>query len=118
MRPMFHDFLGMKPSTDSPVVLLPKGSDSRLTEASPSASASLGASSGGGRGPISTTSDLGSGQSLLILTKTLPFSSHMPKKKTIFFLILRGGLNQLKQKVLSFWYLGVRGSLELYHVSE
>ncbi|PRQ28146.1 putative transcription factor TIFY family [Rosa chinensis] len=60
VKPMFHDFLGMKPSTDSPVVLGPKGSDSRLTEASPSASASLGGSSGGGRGPISTTSDLGS----------------------------------------------------------
>ncbi|XP_004291421.1 PREDICTED: protein TIFY 8 [Fragaria vesca subsp. vesca] len=58
VNPMFHDFLGMKPSTDSLVVLGSKGgSDSRLTD---SASASLGGSSGGGRGPISTTSDLGS----------------------------------------------------------
>ncbi|KAM0968760.1 hypothetical protein ACFX13_017371 [Malus domestica] len=57
---IFHDFLGMKPG-DSPVVLAPKTStDCRLSEPSPSASASLGASSGGGRGPISTTSDLGS----------------------------------------------------------
>ncbi|TQD81307.1 hypothetical protein C1H46_033121 [Malus baccata] len=57
---IFHDFLGMKPG-DSPVVLAPKAStDCRLSEPSPSASASLGASSGAGRGPISTTSDLGS----------------------------------------------------------
>ncbi|XP_021825304.1 protein TIFY 8 [Prunus avium] len=59
LKPIFHDFLGMKPG-DSPVVLAPKASDCRLSEVSPSASASLGASSGGGRGPISTTSDLGS----------------------------------------------------------
>lgn len=65
LKPIFHDFLGMKPG-DSPVVLAPKASDCRLSEVSPSASASLGASSGGGRGPISTTSDLGSGQSLPI----------------------------------------------------
>ncbi|XVF34437.1 hypothetical protein REPUB_Repub18cG0059000 [Reevesia pubescens] len=59
---MFHDFLGMK-ATDSPVVLAPKTTDPRFSEASPSASASVGASSGGGgtgRGPISSTSDLGS----------------------------------------------------------
>ncbi|XP_050366276.1 protein TIFY 8 [Argentina anserina] len=60
VNPMFHDFLGMKPSIDSPLVLGSKGSDSRLTDPSPSASASLGGSSGGARGPISTTSDLGS----------------------------------------------------------
>ncbi|KAL5559241.1 hypothetical protein UlMin_035452 [Ulmus minor] len=62
VKPMFHDFFGMK-SGDSPVVLGPKASaaaDARLSDASPSASASFGASSGGGRGPISTTSDLGS----------------------------------------------------------
>ncbi|WMV34719.1 hypothetical protein MTR67_028104 [Solanum verrucosum] len=54
----FHDFLGKGyPQDSSPGmsgrVVLP-------SEASPSASVSLGASSGGGRGPISTTSDLGS----------------------------------------------------------
>lgn len=55
-KPMFHDFLGMKkPPADSPVGFSPKAADS------PSASASLGASSGGARGLISTTSDLGSG---------------------------------------------------------
>ncbi|XVE98538.1 hypothetical protein REPUB_Repub03eG0114400 [Reevesia pubescens] len=59
---MFHDFLGMK-ATDSPIVLAPKPTDVRFSEASPSASASVGASSGGagtGHGPISSTSDLGS----------------------------------------------------------
>lgn len=65
-KPMFHDFFGAKPNNDSPVVLGPgqksaAAADARLSEASPSASASFGASSGGGRGPISTTSDLGSG---------------------------------------------------------
>ncbi|CAK7353486.1 unnamed protein product [Dovyalis caffra] len=54
-KAMFHDFLGMKANTDSPVVLAPKNKDG-----SPSASASLGASSGGGRGPLSSTSDLAS----------------------------------------------------------
>lgn len=60
-HPMFHDFLGMKKPTDSQV-----GFPHKVTAAadSPQASASLGASSGGPRGPISTTSDLGSGQSL------------------------------------------------------
>lgn len=58
VKAMFHDFLGMKPATtDSPVVLAPKN-----TDASPSASVSVGAaSSGGARGPFSTTSDLASG---------------------------------------------------------
>nr|KJB53915.1 hypothetical protein B456_009G011200 [Gossypium raimondii] len=59
---MFHDFLGMKPSNSS-VVLAPKPTDARFSEASPSPSASVAASSGGGgagRGPISSTSDLGS----------------------------------------------------------
>ncbi|XP_024460136.1 protein TIFY 8 isoform X2 [Populus trichocarpa] len=55
LKAMFHDFLGMKGTTDSPVVLAPKNKDG-----SPSASASLGASSGGGRGPLSSTSDLAS----------------------------------------------------------
>ncbi|KAJ6354592.1 hypothetical protein OIU77_005238 [Salix suchowensis] len=55
VKAMFHDFLGMKATTDSPVVLAPKNKDG-----SPSASASLGASSGGGLGPLSSTSDLAS----------------------------------------------------------
>ncbi|XP_061965947.1 protein TIFY 8 isoform X1 [Populus nigra] len=55
LKAMFHDFLGMKGTTDSPVVLAPKNKDG-----SPSASASFGASSGGGRGPLSSTSDLAS----------------------------------------------------------
>ncbi|KAJ7958719.1 protein TIFY 8 [Quillaja saponaria] len=60
VKPVFHDFMGMKPS-DSPLVLAPKTADVRLTEASlSSASVSLGGSSGGARGPISTTSDVGS----------------------------------------------------------
>jgi hypothetical protein len=54
-KPMFHDFLGMKKPADSPLGFSPKAADS------PSASASLGASSSGARGLISTTSDLGSG---------------------------------------------------------
>ncbi|KAK8660964.1 hypothetical protein V6N13_051869 [Hibiscus sabdariffa] len=57
---MFHDFLGMK-ATDSPVVLPPKATDARVSEASPSsASASFGTAAAA-RGPISSTSDLGSG---------------------------------------------------------
>ncbi|KAI6681481.1 hypothetical protein NL676_035362 [Syzygium grande] len=59
VKPMFHDFLGMK-KPDSPAAA-GRGGDARLSEAaSPAASLSVGASSGGGRGPISTTSDLGS----------------------------------------------------------
>ncbi|XP_039054954.1 protein TIFY 8-like isoform X2 [Hibiscus syriacus] len=54
---MFHDFLGMKAS-DSAVVLAPKANDTRVPEASPSASASVGAA----RGSFSSTSVLGSGQ--------------------------------------------------------
>ncbi|TYI79272.1 hypothetical protein E1A91_D05G011400v1 [Gossypium mustelinum] len=42
---MFHDFLGMKPSNSS-VVLAPKATDARFSEASPSPSASVAASSG------------------------------------------------------------------------
>ncbi|KAK9273070.1 hypothetical protein L1049_017877 [Liquidambar formosana] len=65
VNPTFHDFLGMSCGSDSPVVLASKtagfGGDAvRLSESSPAGSASVGASSGGGRGPISTTSDLGS----------------------------------------------------------
>ncbi|KAM7513214.1 hypothetical protein LguiB_012089 [Lonicera macranthoides] len=49
---IFHDFLG----SDSPS----KAPAADVRPASPPASASLGGSSAGGRGPISTTSDLGS----------------------------------------------------------
>ncbi|KAF8034657.1 hypothetical protein BT93_C0846 [Corymbia citriodora subsp. variegata] len=68
VKPMFHDFLGMK-KPDSPAAAAAAvgrgggggGGDARPSEAaSPAASLSVGASSGGGRGPISTTSDLGS----------------------------------------------------------
>ncbi|CAI9094426.1 OLC1v1030167C3 [Oldenlandia corymbosa var. corymbosa] len=58
---VFHDFLGKGSAPDSsPVVGPPAGKVRPLSEASASASVSLGASSGGGRGPVSTTSDLGS----------------------------------------------------------
>uniref|UniRef100_A0A5B6ZWS8 Protein TIFY n=1 Tax=Davidia involucrata TaxID=16924 RepID=A0A5B6ZWS8_DAVIN len=56
---IFHDFLGKNCTSDSPPATKTAG-DVRPSEASPTASASAGASSGGGRGPISTTSDLGS----------------------------------------------------------
>ncbi|KAK8550152.1 hypothetical protein V6N12_038880 [Hibiscus sabdariffa] len=55
---MFHDFLGTK-AANSSVVLAPKASDARFPDASPSPSDSFAASSAG-RGPISSTSDLGS----------------------------------------------------------
>lgn len=54
----FHDFLGKGYHQDSSPVMA--GRVVLPSEASPSASVSVGASSGGGRGPISTTSDLGS----------------------------------------------------------
>ncbi|OUZ99658.1 Tify [Macleaya cordata] len=51
-KPTFHDFLGMRCASDSPVIVVPKQSiEIRLSEAS---------SSGGGHGPVSATSDLGS----------------------------------------------------------
>ncbi|KAA8525352.1 hypothetical protein F0562_007230 [Nyssa sinensis] len=56
---IFHDFLGRNCASESSPATKTAG-DIRLPEASQSASASVGASSGGGRGPISTTSDLGS----------------------------------------------------------
>ncbi|KAA8549071.1 hypothetical protein F0562_000755 [Nyssa sinensis] len=56
---IFHDFLGRNCASDSSPATKTAG-DVRLPEASQSASASVGASSGGGRGPISTISDLGS----------------------------------------------------------
>ncbi|KAF6166989.1 hypothetical protein GIB67_030682 [Kingdonia uniflora] len=62
-NPMFHDFLGMR--CDSSVAVVPKqniswGVENRLSEAS----ASVGASSSGTHGPISTTSDLASERQL------------------------------------------------------
>ncbi|KAA3490719.1 protein TIFY 8 isoform X1 [Gossypium australe] len=78
---MFHDFLGMKPSNSS-VVLAPKATDARFSEASPSPSASVAASSGGGgagRGPISSTSDLGSGQQPMELFD--PFSHQLVERQ-------------------------------------
>ena len=61
VNPVFHDFLGMKP-TESAFVLAPKtAADLRLSEASPSsASASIGGVSSGGGGPRG--SDIGSGK--------------------------------------------------------
>lgn len=60
---IFHDFLGKGSAPDSSTVVGPAAGKVRPpSEASPSVSVSLGASSGGGRGPISTTSDLGSGK--------------------------------------------------------
>uniref|UniRef100_A0A2P2K586 Protein TIFY n=1 Tax=Rhizophora mucronata TaxID=61149 RepID=A0A2P2K586_RHIMU len=57
VKAMFHDFLGTKVGTAySPAVLVPKTAD-----ASPAASTSVGTSSVGGRGPVSTISDLVSG---------------------------------------------------------
>ncbi|XP_062163488.1 protein TIFY 8 [Alnus glutinosa] len=66
-KPMFHDFLGMKKPADSPLGFSPKAADS------PSASASLGASSGGARGLISTTSDLGSERQVGNHLEGIPF---------------------------------------------
>lgn len=61
---VFHDFLGKGSVPDSSLVVGGAAAGKVRpppSEASPSASLSIGASSGGGRGPISTTSDLGSG---------------------------------------------------------
>lgn len=58
---VFHDFLGEGSVPDSsPAVGTFAGKVRQPSESSPSASVSVGASSGGGRGPISSTSDLGS----------------------------------------------------------
>lgn len=81
----FHDFLGKGDPQDSSPAM--SGRVVLSSEASPSASISLGASSGGGRGPISTTSDLGSGnpKPTLILT-LLPVSCYV----LLFLCNLRG----------------------------
>lgn len=60
---VFHDFLGKGSAQDSSLAVgAASGKVRPPSEASPSASLSIAASSGGGRGPISTTSDLGSGK--------------------------------------------------------
>ncbi|CAK9312868.1 unnamed protein product [Citrullus colocynthis] len=60
-NPIFHDFLGMKNPDTTPLVFVPRtAADLGPSEPSPAASASRGPSSSGGRGPISTTSDLAS----------------------------------------------------------
>lgn len=65
----FHDFLGAKGQNPFPAA----GEGGQpSSEVSPSASASLGASSCGGRGPMSTTSDLYSGNNTSA-TFILPF---------------------------------------------
>ncbi|XP_061346236.1 protein TIFY 8-like isoform X2 [Gastrolobium bilobum] len=53
VKPVLHDFLGMKPNDNSP-----KTADMRLSEVS--TTLSVAASSAGTRGPFSTTSDIGS----------------------------------------------------------
>ncbi|XP_044472332.1 protein TIFY 8-like isoform X2 [Mangifera indica] len=60
VKPMLYDFLGMKPTDSSTVVLPPKPA---VSEPSASPSVSLGASSGvvaGPRGPVTSSSDLAS----------------------------------------------------------
>uniref|UniRef100_A0A5B6ZV93 Protein TIFY n=1 Tax=Davidia involucrata TaxID=16924 RepID=A0A5B6ZV93_DAVIN len=70
---IFHDFLSRNCASDSSPAAKTAG-DVRLSEASQSASASLGASSGGGgRGPISTTSDLGSERQVSNHLEGVPF---------------------------------------------
>lgn len=63
---IFHVFLGKGCASDSSPVEAKAGAGEARpqSEAAPSASASVGASSSGGRRPISTTSDLGSGWKL------------------------------------------------------
>jgi hypothetical protein len=66
-KPMFHDFLGMKKPADSAMGFSPKAAYSQ------SASESLGASSSGARGLISTTSYLGSERQVGNHLKGIPF---------------------------------------------
>lgn len=66
---VFHDFLGRSCASDkSPAVVKP------AKEASPAASASVGASSGGGRRLISATSDLGSERQVSNHFEGFPFN--------------------------------------------
>ena len=75
VKPVLHDFLGMKPS------------DVRLPEPSPSSSSGAG---GGARGPFSTASDIASGESLPLqpphLLSTLKMQSLLFLTFTFFFL--------------------------------
>lgn len=87
-KPIYHDFLGISYHSDAPVVVgknVSFGGEIRLAEASASASVSVGASSGG-LGPVSATSDLGSGE------YPFPF--------LLYFLVGCLGLVEL----VSFWY--------------
>ncbi|XP_054798110.1 protein TIFY 8-like isoform X2 [Prosopis cineraria] len=73
VKAVFHDFMGMKP-TDSPIVAAPKTAGANPSEASPSSvSVSVGASSGGARGPLSTTSDIASERQLGNHLEGVPF---------------------------------------------
>ncbi|KAM1154774.1 hypothetical protein ACFX19_037717 [Malus domestica] len=86
---IFHDFLSMKHG-DSLVVLAPKAStDCRLSKPSPSTSASFGASSGGSRGPISTTSDLGSdGHVNPAVTFSLFLARKLSLTRSVFYMFM------------------------------
>ncbi|CAI9771712.1 unnamed protein product [Fraxinus pennsylvanica] len=66
----FHDFLGTKGQNPAPAA---GGGGRPSSELSPSASASINASSCGGRGPISTTSDLGSERHVGSHLEGIPF---------------------------------------------
>ncbi|KAF5936196.1 hypothetical protein HYC85_027325 [Camellia sinensis] len=73
---IFHDFLGRSCASDSSPAATVKpgvGGDGRVSEASLAASASVGGSSGGGRGPISATSDLGSERQVANHFEGVPF---------------------------------------------
>lgn len=73
---IFHDFLGRSCASDSSPAAAVKpgaGGDGRVSEASLAASASVGGSSGGGRGPISATSDLGSERQVANHFEGVPF---------------------------------------------
>ncbi|XP_023538541.1 protein TIFY 8-like isoform X1 [Cucurbita pepo subsp. pepo] len=73
-NPIFHDFLGMKNPSDSPLGFSPRtAADLRPSDPSPAASASRGPSSSGGRGPISTTSDLASDRQVGSHLEGVPF---------------------------------------------
>ncbi|CAK9179215.1 unnamed protein product [Ilex paraguariensis] len=71
---IFHDFLGKGYASDSlPAERMSSGGHVRLESELMPSSVSPGASSGGGRGPISTTSDLGSGRQARNHFEGVPF---------------------------------------------
>ncbi|KAI8010675.1 Protein TIFY 8 [Camellia lanceoleosa] len=73
---IFHNFLGRSYTSDSSSVAAVKsgaGGDGRVSEASLAASTSVSGSSGGGRGPISATSNLGSERQVANHFKRVPF---------------------------------------------